>query len=459
MLSHALILLYQVAGTIFFVLALPYVILRAARRPSEMRERLGWGRRSLRTREGPLWVHAASLGELRAVAGLGAGAVGGAAGNVAVKTAEGGGEHPFASGRSFALPILVTVLSVSARPQAAGAAPRGSVVSFAPLDLWLALIPFVLRHRPRGLLLFETELWPFTLWLLRRFGIPVAVVSGRLSQRRWPRTRRLRPLLRDLLRGVDLVAAQGKGDAERFVFLGAKRVEVAGNLKYRPVTPPAELPGFSAFVFVAGSLRLGEECVLDAVRDLLAESDEALAVVAPRHLREKEHWTRSLRERGLDARARTQILLDGASEDRGATELIRDLRRALGEARVLLVDTHGELSRWYGAGAAAFVGGTLAPIGGHSLFEPAACGVPVAFGPFTAGVQDVAEPLLRHGGGTRVRDGRDLSGWLLELCRNQPARVLASQGAWRAAIEVGGAAERTWRLLETLPWTRVEGRG
>ena len=445
--SGLLLVLYQLLATAGLVVATPLLLWRALAHRREVVERLGWRGASasvpgpMRGAPGPLWLHAASLGELESLRAL-------------WETPR----HEGTAGRAPAGPLLVTVLSVSARRRAAEVAPSGTRVCFAPLDLWCAVLPFLRRERPRALILTETELWPLTLALCHARGIPVALVSGRLSSRRWRRTRLLAPLLRPLLRRFAGCAVQSADDAARFRFLGAGPVEITGNLKHRLIAHPSPRPlGDRRFVFVAGSVRTGEEEVL-AVGRLRG----VLSVVAPRHLREREHWIHACESRGVRCVARSAIELTlppmGVPRDPEAQIVLRErLDAALaatedGGRPVLLVDLHGELGAWYAAADAAFVGGTLVPIGGHSLFEPARCGVPVAFGPHTGGVEDAVEPLLRLGGGARVRDGAELTAWVTRLRDDPSAAARGAAGAAAAARAMAEGAGRTLDFLHGFEW-------
>jgi 3-deoxy-D-manno-octulosonic-acid transferase len=442
--SGLLLVLYQVLATAGFVVAAPFLLWRVLAHRREMAERLGWGngsgsapdsRRGPRGGDGPLWLHAASLGELESLRAL--------------------WETPK---RAPSGPLLVTVLSVSARRRAEEIAPAGTRVRFAPLDLWCAVPPFLRRERPRALVLVETELWPLTLALCHLAGIPVALVSGRLSPRKWPRTRLLAPILQPLLRRFAGCAVQSADDAARFRILGAQSVEVAGNLKYRLTGDPAPRPiGDGRFVFVAGSTRTGEEEVLEVAR-----LSGVLCVIAPRHLREREHWIGACEARGVRWVGRSALEFrvppaggrghwDSRVALRGRLEIALEADEGA-PRRVLLLDQHGELGAWYEVADAAFVGGTLVPIGGHNLFEPARCGVPVAFGPHTGGVADAAESLRRFGGGTCVRDGAELAAWVTRLRDDPSAAGGGAAGAVVAARALAEGAERTLDFLHRYQW-------
>jgi len=452
-----------------------------------------------------LWIHAASLGELEALRSL------------------------LQDPRSRALgPFHLTVLSVSGRAGGARRIPQAGSVGCAPLDLFPFVHGFLRRLRPRGLLILETELWPWTLAELSRRRIPVAVISGRLSARKWSGTRLMKPLLSTRLARMSGIAVQTEGDAERFAALGARPPMVTGNLKYSlqdfaqqidtnsdelrakgaraqaPVRAAATTPesprrpspfssageGLPAIdpsadgwcLFVAGSLRVGEEQVVRAAR-----IPGVVAVAAPRHLREREHWAEACRRAKIPFVLRSGLSLGseaGVAPDRpdGRARRRSALLRALGVEGpprppasgdedgptsaedaslppVLILDTHGELAAFYALADVAFVGGTLAPIGGHNLFEPAREGLPIAFGPHIEGVREVADPLVAGGGGTCVRGEEELRAWLRRMERDDAERRRAGAAALQVARDLAGARDRTWAFLEGLGWPLRPERG
>ena len=425
---NVLLWLYRFAAHAMVLLASPYLLWRAAAHPAEMKERLAIELPSARR---PLWLHAASLGEVEAVRNL-----------LLERPAEVAG------------PLLVTVTSVSARRRAGERLGPEVEVRFLPLDLDGLLSRFLARVRPRALLLVETELWPVLLAICARHRVPCGLVSGRISDRNWVRLRGLRWALRALLPSSMKIAAQAEDDARRFRALGFREVEVVGNLKYR--MEGAERPRApretreSRLTVTIGSLRKGEEAVLAALAELPSDGRPRI-VLAPRHLREGSYWERRARAAGFEVvrRSRAAPLEPGDSpeKDRERLQALLD-----DPHRVLLLDQHGELRRWYAASDCAIVGGTFVPIGGHSLFEPAALGVPVLFGPHDANVRDVAGALLASGGGVRVRDASGLSGPILEWSRDARALASASAAAELASRRLAGAAERTWQRLLAPDW-------
>ena len=314
--------------------------------------------------------------------------------------------------------------------------------ALAPLDHpWCVAAAF--RRVPASLLvLVETELWPSWILGARERGVASAVVSARLSDRSFPRYRRAAPLLRPVLRALAAVGARSEADAARFVELGVppSRVEVTGDLKLDPPRDaPAPAPDLAPLVgdvplVVAGSTHAGEEAAaldaLDAARDA---GLRAALVLAPRHPERFEEAARLVLARGRRLRRRSRL-------EPGR----------LADGDVLLLDSIGELAGLYAAAAVAFVGGTLAAVGGHSPIEPAQAGRAPLFGPHTANVRDVAALLLAADAAVRVPDAAGLAAAVVAALRD-PAAAAARGGRAAAALAPHrGATERTLALLARL---------
>jgi 3-deoxy-D-manno-octulosonic-acid transferase len=266
------------------------------------------------------------------------------------------------------------------------------------------------------------------------------VVSGRISDRSFPRYRRAGALLRPVLAALDAVGARSAADAERFVALGVprERVEVTGDLKLDPPPAPPPLPAALAAVLgkvpllVAGSTHEGEEqAALEALAAARAAGCAAALALAPRHPERFEDVARLVGGRGLPLRRRSRLE-----------------ERALEAGEVLLLDVIGELAALYAAAAVAFVGGSLVPRGGHNLVEPALARRAPLFGPHTENGREVAELLLAAGGARRVADSRELAEAALELLRDPAAAALRGERAAAALAPHRGATERSLALLE-----------
>jgi 3-deoxy-D-manno-octulosonic-acid transferase len=306
--------------------------------------------------------------------------------------------------------------------------------------------------RPSALVLVETELWPNLVTEASDRGVAIAMVNARLAPERMGKYRRLRGLYEPVLRRVATLGAQSADDAERFTALGVppEAVVVTGNIKYD--LPPPRLTresllerfGLSAQrpVVVAGSTGAGEDApVLDAFVRARRDHPDLLLVLAPRHPERAGDAAGEAASRGL-----AHHLLSTGDD------------RAVSGADVLVVDTVGELATLYGLAHVAFVGGSLVPVGGHNVLEPAAAGVPVVFGPHTHHFAEPVDALLRSGGGIRVRDGNELASVWSEMVGDTERAETVAQNAAAVIQESRGALERSIDLvLDLLDGTSREG--
>jgi 3-deoxy-D-manno-octulosonic-acid transferase len=322
-------------------------------------------------------------------------------------------------------------------------------LAYAPFDLPGAARRFLRAHQPVAALFLETELWPNLIAAAAGQGVPVALISARVSARSTQRYSRFASrLMRSTLGHIRLIATQSDADSQRFLRLGASESSVheIGNIKFDFPLPAglavrAELLrtklGPTRPVWVAGSTHAGEEqqC-LAAHRTLLQQTFERgaapLLVLAPRHPERFEHVAQWLQ-----------------------AQEIRFARHSLGnpvaaDTELLLLDTLGELLNFYAACNVAFVGGSLVPVGGHNLLEPAALSKPTITGPHTFAAPDAARLLEDANGLIRVSDADSLAAALWTLFSN-PQEAVASGG--RAALAVAtnrGATERALALLEPM---------
>ncbi|TFH87587.1 3-deoxy-D-manno-octulosonic acid transferase [Billgrantia azerbaijanica] len=330
-----------------------------------------------------------------------------------------------------------------AREPAATGCDRNVSHHFVPLDFPGAARRFLARLRPELALVFETELWPNLLAACARVGVPVAVVNGRLSPRAFRRYRRIRPLLAGALAQVAWLAAKSRPDAERFRALGmpAGRTTVVGSLKYDLAVSAEVLAASQQLcrvlgprpVWIAGSTHPGEEALLLAAHARLRRHyPEALLILVPRHPQRFDAVAALCREHDLPLARRSQ----GEWPD--------------ARTAVYLGDTMGELLTLYGAADLAFVGGSLVPIGGHNLLEPAAMGVPVLSGPWLANFADVAETLREASALVEVADGEALSEMLRRLFDDEPERHRLAEAGQAVVAANRGALARTIEGLKAL---------
>ncbi len=416
-------LAYQLAFGSLLLLAAPWFLLRrGGHYLPTLAGRLGRYRDGEVAGRGGLWLHAVSVGEVGVAATL-------------------------ARALPEDLPLVVTTVTPTGQERARRALGERAAAAYLPFDLGFAVGRFLRRFEPRGLLLVEGDYWPLTLAAARRRGLPVRVVNGRVGDRSFARMRRLGSLPARLLAAVDAFGVQSELDRERLLALGVPREKVAvtGNLKFETPEPPRHpeleahlrrLAGGRALL-VAGSTMAGEEEQVLAAFESLGGGDRAFLVLAPRHPERWDGVAELVRRRGLTAARRSRFPMGGASGEAAGPET----------PDLVLLDSLGELAGLYRVAAAAFVGGTLVPTGGHNPIEAARYAVPVAVGPSMDNFRDLAGQFDRAGAWRRVSDARDLArawdGWLTDPAA---ARRLGERGAELVAANRGALA-RTLELV------------
>jgi len=368
---------------------------------------------------GALWMHAASVGELRAVRPL-LGAL---------------------RARRPGRPVIVTTLTRTGL-ELARSLPEADRAALLPLDAPESVQRVLEALRPEAFFFTETEIWPTLLDALSRRGVPAFLVSGRVSARTAARAAWLRPLYRPALARV-VCCMQSEEDAARVTALGADPalVHVAGSLKFE-VVPAEAPPGVRRLgeqlaghpVLIAGSTHEGEEAaVLDAYARLTSTA-RLVVLLAPRHPERLDGVASLVTGRGIPLERYTAV--------------VSGERPVPAEGGVVLLDVMGPLAHCYALGAVAFVGGSLVPVGGHNVLEPARAERPVLVGPYTATMADAVDRILAAGGGVRVRTADELAATTGRLLADPAAASEMGRRA-RLAIAAGdGALARHLALIE-----------
>jgi 3-deoxy-D-manno-octulosonic-acid transferase len=398
-------------------------------------ERLGFGR-VLPAHS--IWLHAVSLGEMSAAAPL-------------LKTLR--SRHP-------EIPLLVTTATPAGRARALALFADRALfaeaadVRFLPYDTPGSVRRFLARARPRMAIIMETELWPNLLRECERGRIPVLLASARLSAKSVSRYRRFSSLFGGVFTQNLVVAAQSAADAERFRSIGAaaERTQLVGNVKFDLQTDAGTLDAGRQLraayagmrpVWIAGSTHAGEEeQLLDAHALLLKARPNAVLLLVPRHKDRFAGVAELLTRRGIRFARRGQMAR-GEQAARG-----EDTVRLPSDTPVLLVDTVGELAALYASADVAFVGGSLAAIGGHNLLEPAALGLPVLTGPSFFNNREIAQLLLDRGAALRVDNAQDLAAVLTRLLDDPKERQRIGAIGLEIVAANRGSVERLLALIE-----------
>ncbi len=321
---------------------------------------------------------------------------------------------------------------------------------YAPLDFPWVVSRFIERLQPCLYLFVETELWPNLLWHLRQRGVPTALVNGRLSTRSFARQQwaPVRSFYRTMLQPLSLCLMQSDRDVDRIIALGAEasRVRRTGNIKFDQPIPAVTESGTTRAhlglqdteqLLVAGSTHPGEEeTLVECYRALVTECPSAVLLLAPRHIERAESVEAMIRARGLSVQRRSTIGQVGALPSTGS--------------RVVVLDSRGELAAIYREAVVAFVGGTLVPIGGHNLLEPAQWAKPVLFGPYTDHCAEIADLLIQAGGGRRVLHAEELTRQVLALFSDDKERKRMGRLARQVVEQNQGALQRTLEAIDRL---------
>ncbi len=382
-----MIFVYRALWMIAYLLALPVLVALAS--SLKWRNRLGFGFGHVnsalvsQTSSGRqvIWAHAASAGEVKAL-------------SVFVREALARNSH-----LNFVVSVMTDVGYSAAMESLGDLRETGALaVCFLPLDCEWPVNAALNRIRPTLFVFTETEIWPNWALALRRRAVPTVIINGRISQRSFQNYEKFSGSLRRIFQSYRMILAQSALDAERFVSLGARKdsVSVTGNLKADiqgarlSDSERAELRrqlGVSEneFLLVGGSVRPDEEAgIIEAYKVVSRDSPRLRLALAPRHLERLSDIRRAIRETGLKSSAYSE----GPAEN----------------SAVIVIDTFGALNKLYAAADLAFVGGTLAPIGGHNILEPPQAGSPVVFGPYTSNVSEAARMITERKLGAQVAD-------------------------------------------------------
>ena len=406
-----------------------YVPLALVRRltsgvPLNVRARLGYGApRISGQRVG--WLHAVSVGEA-----------------IAAKPLVEGLRRLYPD-----LPLVVTTVTSTGaqivRERFAGLATH----RFFPLDLPWGARRVSASINPAFLICMETELWPNTLRAVAARGVPVMIANGRISDRSYRRYRVVRGFLGRVLADVRVFAMQSDEDARRIIALGAapERVVVTGNVKTDAAVVDTagavdlwrRLLGLTASrrVWIAGSTHPGEEdMVLEAHRAASVDCPELVLVLAPRHPVRAPEVQALLDRRGWPAVRRSEL---PSARTRPPTAV----------PRVIVLDTVGELATLYALADVVFVGGSLVPLGGHNVLEPAQRRKPILVGPHTGNFREAAGLLESVGASLVVRDAAELGRDLRRLLADPDLRAKMGDAGFDALASRHGAVRETLDLI------------
>lgn len=316
---------------------------------------------------------------------------------------------------------------------------------YFPFDFLFSVRSILNLIKPRIIIVMETEIWPNFSREADRKGIPLLLANGRISDRSFRRYLQFSWFFRPALQCFSAVCMQSETDSQRIIAIGAdpEKTQITGNLKHdipfyqvgeekrEQLRAQYSIPN-GCCVLTAGSTREGEEqYIISAYKELSAEIGNLFLVLVPRHPERSSEIVSLLNSARLNHQRRTTIL--------------DKTRFQAGE--VLLVDTVGEMMNLYALANIAFVGGSLVPLGGHNLLEPAAVGVPSIFGPYMANFRDIEGLVLKYCAGLQIQHQQELTAAFRTLIVDIERRQILGQNGLKMMRENGGATDRHMEVI------------
>lgn len=367
-----------------------------------------------------IWLHAVSVGEVNAIAGL----------IEALKES-----HPDYQ-------IVLTVSTKTGHKLAVEKLGYSAVVVWSPLDFGMVVHAFVRLINPKVYVVAETELWPNLFTCLNRNGVPIVLVNGRISDNSYGRYLKIRWFLKKYLGYVTVFCMQSDRDIERIIAVGAPkdRVKNIGNVKFDDVPMNGSFGvehfGFKKDTkfFIAGSTHPGEEeIVLGAFQKIKDKYPAMRLVIAPRHIERAGEIEKIIESRGLDAFRFSKMIAGMRYQD-----------------EVVILDTIGHLRAFYDMATLVFVGKSLTVQGGHNIIEPAYFSKPIIVGPHMQNFRDVAAAFKEESAIVEVHNAHEFEsavcvllddpGRMVELGKKARQVIERRRGATQRGVELIGRA-------------------
>jgi 3-deoxy-D-manno-octulosonic-acid transferase len=420
--------LYNFLLTLLLLVTIPYFLLRSLisrRFRRALPQRLGFFQNLSFKR--PIWVHAASVGEVLC-------------------------SIPLLKKIKKELPdskIVLTTMTSTGNETAKLHVSEADQILFVPIDH-----PFIVRRtikkiQPSLLLIAETELWPNLLRSCGKMRIPIVLFNGRVSEGSFRRYLLFKFFFKECLKYISLFLMQTEEDRERVVEMGAEsqKTKVEGNLKFDQAFPSfarkaidgiPEVFGFHGQekILVAGSTHTGEEEILVSLyKELKMMEPHLVLILAPRHLERLDEVERILRKEAISWLRKTSLRMGAGRPDQKNPE-------------VILLDTMGELMGIYSLGTLVFVGGSLVRVGGHNPVEPLFFGKCVLFGPYMFNFLEISSRLIETGGAIQVSGKEELFSQLRRLLFDEGARREMGEKGYQFLQRHQGATERMFEEIQ-----------
>ncbi len=374
----------------------------------------------------PIWIHAVSVGEVMATAPL----------IKEIKKA-----YPNT-------PVLLSTVTETGNFTARQNTKRVDQVIFFPFDYNFIVKKVISRINPLLFVTMETELWPNFSRELQLQNIPSMVISGRISKESFKSYRFFSFFFKRVLSNINCFCMQTRRDADRIIQIGAslEKVTVTGNIKF-----DLQIPAITANeketifknlrinnslkIFIAGSTHRGEEEIILRVFNALKKKiNDLVLILAPRHPERFDEAENLLKHSGISYIRKTALSSEQGNRPHD----------------IILLDTIGELAKSYSIADIVFIGGSLVPVGGHNVLEPAVFSKPVIYGMYMGNFREMAELLQKKKAAIQVKDADEFIDQALTLLKDSQLRQKTGENSFQVIKENSGAVVKSMNILKKL---------
>ena len=418
--------LYNFLSAIAVVLYSPWILFKKGPEDKStfIRERFGMARYE----KTDIWIHAVSVGEVIACL-------------------------PFLKVLKKEFPdkkITLSTTTYTGQGIARNNFPEADRIMYVPVDTGLCAERVVRALRPELFVTVETELWPVLTSTLKRSDCKIIVLNGRISDKSFKGYKKIGFFMKEMLSYIDYLYMQSNADADRIKLLGAskEKVGVMGNFKF-DIEPESSvrlkwLDNINDIILLAASTHEGEdEIILNAFSSIKKKYEKIRLIIAPRHPERFLNVEELIRKSGFNYMKRSDI--KGSGRDR----LVPRGRGQGAEADVILLDSIGELSMAFSKVSIAFIGGSLVPVGGHNILEPAYWSRPIIFGPYMSNFP-IAVEFLEKSAAIQVNNSDDISNTVTGLLSNDDKALAMGKNAKAIVEKNTGAVNKALELVRRL---------